>query len=66
VSDEPDTRGLLLGKIVEDFFIALVEEGFLDGCVECNFPTPSVFVTEDDLLFCRRCRYGQGPGVVAK
>lgn len=66
MSDEPDTRGLLLGKIVEDFFIALVDEGFLDGCVECKFPTPSVFVTEDDLLFCRRCRYGQGPSVGAK
>lgn len=56
MTEEPDTQGLLLGKIVEDFFISLVEEGFLDGCVECNFPTPSVFVTEDDLLFCRRCR----------
>jgi hypothetical protein len=51
-----DTQGLLLGKIVEDFFIALVDEGFLDGCVSCKFPTPSVFVNEDDLLFCRRCR----------
>jgi hypothetical protein len=51
-----DTQGLLLGKIVEDFFIALVDEGFLDGCVNCNFPTPSVFVTDDDLLFCRKCR----------
>jgi hypothetical protein len=51
-----DTQGLLLGKIVEDFFIALVDEGFLDGCVNCNFPTPSVFVNEDDLLFCRKCR----------
>ena len=51
-----DTQGLLLGKIVEDLFIALVDEGFLDGCVNCNFPTPSVFVTEDDLLFCRKCR----------
>jgi hypothetical protein len=51
-----DTQGLLLGKIVEDFFIALIDEGFLDGCVVCNFPTPSVFVTEDDLLFCRKCR----------
>jgi len=51
-----DTQGLLLGKIVEDFFIALIDEGFLDGCVNCNFPTPSVFVNEDDLLFCRKCR----------
>jgi len=56
-----DTQGLLLGKIVEDFFIALVDEGFLDGCVECKFPTPSVFVNEDDLLFCRKCRMnGEG------
>ena len=51
-----DTQGMLLGKIVEDFFIALVDEGFLDGCVNCNFPTPSVFVDKDDLLFCRKCR----------
>jgi hypothetical protein len=56
-----ETQGLLLGKIVEDFFIALVDEGFLDGCVSCNFPTPSVFVDKDDLLFCRKCRMeGEG------
>jgi hypothetical protein len=57
---QDDTQGLLLGKIVEDFFIALVDEGFLDGCVNCNFPTPSVFVNENDLLFCRKCRMNGG------
>jgi len=55
-----ETQGMLLGKIVEDFFIQLVDEGFLDGCVNCKFPTPSVFVNEDDLLFCRKCRTNGG------
>jgi hypothetical protein len=45
-----DTQGMLLGKIVEDFFIALVDEGFLDGCVSCKFPTPSVFVDKEEVL----------------
>ena len=53
---EPDSQGMLLGMIVETFIRNLVDEGFLDGCVNCKFPTPSVFVNEDDLLFCRRCR----------
>ena len=51
-----DPQGLLLGMIVENFINSLVAEGFLDGCVECKYPTPSVFVTEDNLLFCRKCR----------
>jgi hypothetical protein len=60
-----DTQGMLLGKIVEDFFIALVNEGFLDGCVSCKFPTPSVFVDKEDLLFCRKCRMnGEGGALV--
>ena len=59
-----ETQGMLLGKIVEDFFIQLVDEGFLDGCVNCKFPTPSVFVNEDDLLFCRRCRTNGEDGVL--
>jgi hypothetical protein len=59
-----DTQGMLLGKIVEDFFIALVDEGFLDGCVNCKFPTPSVFLNEDDLLFCRKCRTNGEGGVL--
>ena len=60
-----DTQGLLLGKIVEDFFIAMVEEGFLDGCVDCKFPTPSVFVTDDGVLLCRKCRTsGEGGALV--
>jgi len=36
----------------------------LDGCVNCNFPTPSVFVNEDDLLFCRRCRMSGEDGAL--
>ena len=59
-----ETQGMLLGKIVEDFFIQLVDEGFLDGCVNCKFPTPSVFVNEDDLLFCRKCRTNGEDGVL--
>ena len=59
-----ETQGMLLGKIVEDFFIQLVDEGFLDGCVNCKFPTPSVFVNEDDLLFCRKCRTNGEGGVL--
>jgi hypothetical protein len=53
---QPDAEGLLLGMIVETFINSLVEEGFLDGCVDCKYPTPSVFITEDNLLFCRKCR----------
>lgn len=62
---EPDTQGLLLGRIVEQFLIDLVEDGFLDGCVDCGFPTPSVFVDGDDLLFCRKCRtIGESNGAI--
>ena len=62
---DEDTQGILLGKIVEDFFIALVDEGFLDGCVDCKFPAPSVFVDKEGLLFCRKCRMN-GEGDYAK
>jgi hypothetical protein len=35
-----EAQGLLLGMIVENFIRDLVDEGFLDGCVECKYPTP--------------------------
>ena len=58
-----DPQGLLLGMIVENFIRDLVDEGFLDGCVECKYPTPSVFVTEDDVLLCRDCRFKDDGGM---
>jgi hypothetical protein len=54
-------QGMLLGMIVENFIRDLVDEGFLDGCVNCKYPTPSVFVSDDDVLLCRDCRLnGEG------
>jgi hypothetical protein len=54
-------QGMLLGMIVENFIRDLVDEGFLDGCVQCKYPTPSVFVSDDDVLLCRDCRLnGEG------
>jgi hypothetical protein len=53
-----DAQGMLLGMIVENFIRDLVDEGFLDGCVNCKYPTPSVFVNDDDVLLCRDCRLG--------
>jgi hypothetical protein len=55
-----DAQGMLLGMIVENFIRDLVDEGFLDGCVECKYPTPSVFVNDDDVLLCRDCRLNGG------
>jgi hypothetical protein len=58
---EADSQGMLLGMIVENFIRDLVHEGFLDGCVECKYPTPSVFVDDDGVLLCRDCRLnGEG------
>jgi hypothetical protein len=57
-----EAQGLLLGMIVETFIRDLVDEGFLDGCVRCNYPTPSVFVDGNDVLLCRDCRFKDGEG----
>jgi hypothetical protein len=58
-----EAQGLLLGMIVENFIRDLVDEGFLDGCVNCKYPTPSVFVNEDDVLLCRDCRFKDEEGM---
>ena len=55
MDEEPDVDSLIWGRIIEQFFLDLIEEGFMTGCVECNFPTPSVFQFEGVVL-CRQCR----------
>lgn len=51
------TQALDLGRMIETFFIELVDGGFMEGCVCCKFPTPTPFVnlTTGELL-CRKCR----------
>jgi hypothetical protein len=58
-----EAQGLLLGMIVENFIRDLVDEGFLDGCVECKYPTPSVFLNDDGVLLCRDCRFKDEEGM---
>ena len=61
MDEEPDIDSLIWGRIVEQFFLDLIEEGFMTGCAECNFPTPTVFEYGDRVL-CRQCR-NSGEGV---
>lgn len=55
MDEEPDLDSLIWGRIIEQFFLDLIEEGFMTGCAECNFPTPSVF-ERDGVVLCRSCR----------
>lgn len=54
---EPNTAGMDLARIVEDFFVALSDGGYIGPCDCCGFPAPSPFIDPDtDDLFCRNCR----------
>jgi len=55
MDEEADVDSLIWGRIIEQFFLDLVDEGFLIGCEECNFPTPAVFKT-NGMFLCRQCR----------